>query len=318
MTSHISIVIPVWNEEESIAPLMSRLRPLADASVLPWQLVFVNDGSSDRTEEKLIAALDSWPDWLLVSLSRNFGQQPAYRAGLDVATGSAVVFLDADLQDPPEFIPEMIRLWQDGAKLVVGQRRSRAESGVRRLLFDLFHVVFHRLTAGAMPKDSGTFGLMDRVIVDELKRMPELNLFLPAMRCWVGHRRETVWYDRAVRPGAPKQSLGKLFSYAWDGITSFSILPLRVISFLGALISLAGFAYALTLIVVRVLQLFGYFPDLNVLGFTTLAVAVLFLGGIQLLCLGLIGEYLAKVYREVKRRPPYIIETIRTGTARPE
>src|SRR4051812_96124 len=115
MTSHISIVIPVWNEEESIAPLMARLRQVADASVLPWQLVFVNDGSSDCTEDRLVAALDSWPDWLLVSLSRNFGQQPAYRAGLDVATGSAVVFLDADLQDPPEFIPEMIRRWQDGA-----------------------------------------------------------------------------------------------------------------------------------------------------------------------------------------------------------
>jgi hypothetical protein len=205
----------------------------------------------------------------------------------------------------------MIRLWQNGAKLVVGQRRSRAESGLRRLLFDLFHVTFHRLTSGAMPKDSGTFGLMDRIIVDELKRMPELNLFLPAMRCWVGHRRETVWYDRAVRHGAPKQSMQKLFSYAWDGITSFSILPLRAISLLGALISAAGLGYAMILIVIRGLQIFGYFPTLSVKGFTTLAVAILCLGGIQLLCLGLIGEYLAKVYREVKRRPPYIIEEVR-------
>jgi glycosyltransferase involved in cell wall biosynthesis len=311
--SHLSVVIPVWNEEESVAALMDRLRPLAAASSLPWQMVFVNDGSNDQTEDKLLAALQTSPDWVLVRLSRNFGQQPAYRAGLDVATGDAVVFLDADLQDPPEIIPEMIRLWQDGAKLVVGQRRSRGETGFRRLLFDLFHVVFHRLTSGAMPKDSGTFGLMDRVIVDELKRMPELNLFLPAMRCWVGHRREMVWYDRDVRHGEPKQSLGKLFSYAWDGITSFSILPLRAISLLGALISLGGFLYALILICIRFLQLFGHFPDLAVLGFTTLAVAVFFLGGIQLLCLGLIGEYLAKVYREVKRRPPYIIEQVRTS-----
>jgi polyisoprenyl-phosphate glycosyltransferase len=250
---------------------------------------------------------------VLVRLSRNFGQQPAYRAGLDVATGDAVVFLDADLQDPPEMIPEMIRLWQDGAKLVVGQRRTRAESGLRRLLFDLFHLIFHRLTAGAMPKDSGTFGLMDRIIVDELRRMPELNLFLPAMRCWVGHRRETVWYDRDVRHGAPKQSMRKLFSYAWDGITSFSILPLRMISLLGALISAGGFLYALILVFIRFLQLFGHFPNLAVLGFTTLAVAIFSLGGIQLLCLGLIGEYLAKVYREVKRRPPYIVEQVRTS-----
>lgn len=316
MNSHISIVIPVWNEEESIAPLMQRLRPLAQTSVLPWQMVFVNDGSSDGTEDRLLAELETWPDWLLVRLSRNFGQQPAYRAGLDVATGAAVVFLDADLQDPPELIPEMIRLWQNGAKLVVGQRRSRSESGLRRLLFELFHIVFHRLTSEAMPKDSGTFGLMDRVIVDELKRMPELNLFLPAMRCWVGHRRETVSYDRDVRHGEPKQSLAKLFGYAWDGITSFSILPLRAISVLGALISAGGFAYAMVLISVRFLQLFGYFPNLTVLGFTTLAVAVLCLGGIQLLCLGLIGEYLAKVYREVKRRPPYIIEEVRAAADR--
>lgn len=316
MSRHLSVVIPVWNEEESIAPLMERLRPLADASSLPWQIVFVNDGSSDRTEDRLLAALETWPDWLLVRLSRNFGQQPAYRAGLDVATGEAVVFLDADLQDPPELIPEMIRLWQNGAKLVVAQRRSRAESGLRRLLFDLFHVAFHRLTSGAMPKNSGTFGLMDRIIVDELKRMPELNLFLPAMRCWVGHRRETVWYDRAVRHGAPKQSLQKLFSYAWDGITSFSILPLRAISLLGALISAGGLVYAMILILIRSLQIVGYFPNLTVKGFTTLAVAILCLGGIQLLCLGIIGEYLAKVYREVKRRPPYIIEEVRAAKDR--
>jgi glycosyltransferase involved in cell wall biosynthesis len=311
--SHLSIVIPVWNEEENISTLMKRLQPLAAASSLPWQMVFVNDGSNDHTEHRLLDTLQTWPDWVLVRLSRNFGQQPAYRAGLDVATGEAVVFLDADLQDPPEIIPEMIRLWEDGAKLVVGQRRSRGESGFRRLFFDLFHIIFHRLTSGAMPKDSGTFGLMDRVIVDELKRMPELNLFLPAMRCWVGHRRETVWYDRDIRRGQPKQSLGKLFSYAWDGITSFSILPLRAISLLGALISVGGFLYALGLICIRFLQLFGYFPSLTVLGFTTLAVGVFFLGGIQLLCLGLIGEYLAKVYREVKRRPPYIVEQVRTS-----
>jgi glycosyltransferase involved in cell wall biosynthesis len=311
--SHLSVVIPVWNEEESIAALMERLQPLAAASSLPWQMVFVNDGSNDHTEHRLLDTLQTWPDWVLVRLSRNFGQQPAYRAGLDVATGDAVVFLDADLQDPPEMIPEMIRLWQDGAKLVVGQRRTRAESGLRRLLFDLFHLIFHRLTAGAMPKDSGTFGLMDRIIVDELRRMPELNLFLPAMRCWVGHRRETVWYDRDVRHGAPKQSMRKLFSYAWDGITSFSILPLRMISLLGALISAGGFLYALILVFIRFLQLFGHFPNLAVLGFTTLAVAIFSLGGIQLLCLGLIGEYLAKVYREVKRRPPYIVEQVRTS-----
>jgi hypothetical protein len=146
--------------------------------------------------------------------------------------------------------------------------------------------------------------------------MPELNLFLPAMRCWVGYRGETVWYDRAVRKGAPKQSMQKLFSYAWDGITSFSILPLRAISLLYALISATAFLYALILVSIRVLRFLGYFANLSVLGFTTLGVAILGLGGIQLLCLGLIGEYLAKVYREVKRRPPYLVEQVRSSTGR--
>ena len=307
----LSIVIPLYNEEDNLQRLMARLELLACDSALPWQLVFVNDGSKDGTQAVLLPLLESWKDWIFVQLSRNFGQQPAYRAGLEVGElGTQSIFLDADLQDPPELIPEMVQHWKEGAKLVVGQRRSRAETGVRRWFFEAFHAIFYWLTSGSMPKHSGTFGLMDRQIVEELKRMPELNMFLPAMRCWVGHRRETIWYDRTAREGAPKQSWSKLFSYAWAGITSFSILPLRAISALGLLISLGGFAYGFLLITIRVLQAFGHFSGLIVQGFTTLAVAIFCLGGIQLLCLGLIGEYLAKVYAEVKRRPPYIVEKV--------
>jgi polyisoprenyl-phosphate glycosyltransferase len=312
----VSIVIPLWNEEETIAPMLARVLALVRAEAeARWELVFVNDGSRDATQERLLGAAEQFPAWKLVQLSRNFGQQAAYRAGLEHASGDAVVFLDADLQDPPEMIPEMIRLWRDGAKLVVGQRRSRAETGFRRFCFDLFHTIFHRMTQGAMPKNSGTFGLMDRVIVEQLRRMPELNVFLPALRCWVGFRQEVVWYDRAVREGEPKQSFAKLLRYAWNGITSFSVLPLKAISLLGLLISLGGIAYGFLLLGIKLLQLAGFFPELVVQGFTTLAVAIFSLGGIQLLCLGIIGEYLARIYDEVKRRPPYIVEQVFEGGA---
>ena len=303
----VSIVVPLFNEEENIVALIGRLAALARLDVVRWEFVFVNDGSADGTRARLLAEAPKLPRWKFVQLSRNFGQQAAYRAGLDAAGGDAVIFLDADMQDPPELIPEMIGLWQRGAQLVTACRKSRGETGLRRVLFDTFHTVFFRVTHGVMPKDSGTFGLMDRVIADQLRGMPELSVFLPALRCWVGFRQEVVWYDRAVREGAPKQSFAKLCSYAWNGITSFSTVPLKLISLLGLVISLIGFSYAALLLFVRFLQWWGWFPSLIVQGFTTLAVAVLCLGGIQLLCLGIIGEYLGKVYTEVKRRPPYIV-----------
>lgn len=310
----VSVVVPVWNEEESVDALIERLAHLLPHGNCIWEFVFVNDGSTDNTVPKLIAQVPVLREWKVIELSRNFGQQAAYRAGLDAATGDAVVFLDADLQDPPELIPEMIALWRNGTKLVTARRRSRTETGLRRLLFELFHHVFFYLTSGAMPKDSGTFGLMDRIVADKVRQMPELNMFLPAMRYWVGFKQEVVWYDRVSREGTPKQSLQKLFSYAWDGITSFSVLPLKAISALGLLISFGGFAYAGVLVAIKLLQLVGYFPNLIVPGFTTLAVAVLFMGGLQLVCLGLIGEYLAKVYREVKRRPAYIVDKVISPT----
>jgi dolichol-phosphate mannosyltransferase len=231
---------------------------------------------------------------------------------LDHADGDAVIFLDADMQDPPECMPELIEKWRGGAKLVVGCRKSRAERGVRGLLMNGFHEVFFRMTRGAMPKNSGTFGLMDRLIADQVRALPERNLFLPALRKWVGFKQDVVWYDRKARIGQAKQTYAKLFRYAWDGITSFSETPLQVISALGALLCLVGFGYAGFLVGIKLLQVFGYFHELKVQGFTTLALAVVGLGGIQLLCLGIIGQYLARVYTEVKARPHYIVENLQT------
>ncbi len=303
----ISIVIPLYHEEVIIDLMAERLIKVSQPD---WEWIFVDDGSQDRTVEKLKPWLDRLEKWQLIRFSRNFGQQNAYRAGLDAAKGQAVVFLDADLQDPPEKIIDLIQAWQGGAKLVVGTRLSRSETGFRGFLFRSFHQIFYRLTDGVMPQNSGTFGLMDRVIVEELKRMPERSVLFQALRGWVGYKRATVDYHRSERIGGEiKQSYAKLFTQAWDGITSFSTLPIQWISTLGLLISLFGFLYAGFLLGIKAFQFFGKLQSLDVPGFTTVSVAVLCLGGIQLIAIGVIGQYLARVYHEVKQRPSYIIES---------
>ncbi|MBC8165259.1 MAG: glycosyltransferase family 2 protein [Bryobacteraceae bacterium] len=306
----ISLVIPLYNEEETIVRLVPRLQQLLKGRPEQWEVLFVNDGSKDATATLIRELLPVIQGAKLINLSRNFGQQAAYRAGLDHATGDAVIFLDADLQDPPELIPEMIEKWKAGAMLVTGCRRKRQEGGVKGFLFWLFHEVFFRFTGGVMPKNSGTFALMDRLIIAHLKKMPELNLFLPALRSWVGFEQAVVHYDRESREGEAKQTFSKLFSYAWDGITSFSDVPLKLISLLGLCVSLVGFTYALWLLVARLLQFAGFLTELKVQGFTTVAVAIFCLSGVQLICLGVIGEYIARIYREVKARPIYIVDNI--------
>ena len=314
----ISIIIPVWNEEDTIEPLIERLQKLSSESVYCFDFIFVNDGSVDRTQEKLLELLPQLPRWRVIKLSRNFGQQAAYRAGLDQADGDAVVFVDGDLQDPPEMIPAMVDVWQHGSKVVVACRRSRPERGLRGFLMRRFHDIFHAMTGGLMPKGSGTFGLMDKKVADTVKAMPELNIFLPALRSWVGFSRGYVWYDRAARKGKPKQTLSKLFNYAWDGILSFSELPLKTISWIGVGTSLVGFGYAGVLIAIKISQLFGYFTEFIVPGFTTIAVAVLCVGGVQLISLGVVGQYIARIYREVKQRPRYLTEEIVSSAANDE
>jgi glycosyltransferase involved in cell wall biosynthesis len=312
-TRLISIITPLWNETESIDKLSAALSKTFQDQSMSWEWIAVDDGSKDDTVSKVTAAMRNFDKATLVCLSRNFGQQAAYRAGLEHASGNAVVFLDADLQDPPDYIPQMIAKWQQGVKLVVGCRKSRPEKGLRGLLLRLFHEIFSRMTHQAMPKNSGTFGLIDRVIVERLKTLPERNLFLPALRSWVGYKQDVIWYDRQERKGTPKQTYAKLFNYAWAGITSFSEVPLRCISWLGLLLCLLGLGYAFVLLASRIMQFLGFFSELRVLGFTTLAVTIMGFGGIQLLCLGIIGEYLAKIYTEVKHRPLFVVDKIITS-----
>jgi polyisoprenyl-phosphate glycosyltransferase len=307
----VSIVIPMLNEREGLRALFDRLHQAVAGADVDWEMVVVDDGSTDGTREALMPELKRFNRWKLISLSRNFGQQPAYRAGIDHASGDAVIFLDADLQDPPELISNFLEKWRAGFKVVTGCRTSREERGLRRVFFDAFHKIFHRMTGRIMPMNSGMFSLVDRVVVAHLVAARETNLFLPALKCWYGFPQATIEYARKERAvGDPKQSLRKLFRYALDGLFSFSDLPLQWIAALGGMICLASFAYAGLLVIEKILQMFGYFPELRVLGFTTLAVAVFGLSGVQLLSLGIIGQYLARVYRESKGRPIYVVENV--------
>lgn len=304
----ISIVTPLHNEEGNIDMLADRLMEVFNTNPqFSWEWVAVDDGSTDSTCRRLRDVLVCAKHWQLVQLSRNFGQQAALRAGLDAATGDVIVFLDADLQDPPEIISELIAKWQMGAKVVFAVRRSRGESALRRFLISGFHRCFQALSGGIMPLDSGNFGLCDREVADILRKLPEHDAFLPALRAWTGFSTATVEYDRAPRLNGKGLSLVALVGFAWNALTAFSDAPLRLIFVSGLVICFLSFAYGAILLAERFLQFFGFFRQLEVLGFTTLAVAVFFMGGIQLLSIGIIGEYLARIYREVKGRPHYLV-----------
>ena len=314
----VSLVIPMLNERAGLQKLFDRLAGAIQGRPEEWEVIIVDDGSSDGTRAALPAELARFPHWRLVVLSRNFGQQPAYRAGLEQARGDAVIFLDADLQDPPELIPQLLDQWHAGYKVVTGCRSSREERGLRRFWFDSFHQLFHRMTGRVMPINSGMFSLVDRLVVDHLLAAREANLFLPALKSWYGYPQTTITYARNGRAvGEPKQSFLKLFRYALDGLFSFSDLPLQWIAILGAVICVASLGYAGFLIIEKILQAFGYFRELRVLGFTTLAVAIFGFGGLNLLALGIVGQYIARIYREIKGRPLYVVAEVLSSGASP-
>ncbi len=300
----ITVVAPVYNERENIAEFVARTTAaLERCEGAAWNVVLVDDGSADDTAERVLALRESEPRVGLVRLSRNFGHQAALSAGLDAATGDAVVLIDADLQDPPELIPELYDAWAGGAEVVLAQRRSREDRGVRGVGFRAFHTLFRFVTDFPIPSDTGIFGLLDRRAADELRRLSERNRFLPGLRSWIGFRSTTVYYDRAGRAaGEPKQTLRRLIRYAMDGVLSFSYKPLRLMTYAGALISLAGFSLAVYFVAKRLLGV-----ETAETGFTTLVTLILGMGGVQLLALGLVGEYIARIYDEVKNRPLYIV-----------
>ena len=302
----LSVVVPIFNEVENLEALHARLGETLDRlrpDMRDSEIIYVDDGSDDGSSELMGDQAGRDPRIRIVTLSRNFGHQAAIMAGLAAAEGEAVVIMDGDLQDPPEVIPELVARWRAGAVVVAAERRTRADRGWRGLAFDGFHRLFSWISDLPMDGDSGVFSLLDRRAVEEVLRLPERNRFLPGLRTWIGFNQQTVSYDRQARAaGHPKQTLTRLVRYAGDAVFSFSYKPLRVMVTLGILISTAGFGMASIYITKRLLGI-----EEAQTGFTTIVTVVLFLGGIQLVAIGLLGEYMARIYDEVKRRPLYLV-----------
>ncbi len=301
----VTVVIPIFNEAPVLPELLTRLAAMFDAQRdTQWQALLVDDGSRDDSVALIRALAAKDQRFGLLELSRNFGFQAAIAAGLAHAKGDAVVTMDADLQDPPECIPDLVAQWRTGALVVRAVRRSRTETGARRLGMDIFHRFFNRITDFPIEANTGTFGLLDRAAVDAMNALPERNRFFPGLRAWVGFPTAEVLYDRQERAaGQPQQTLRRLVRYAFDGLFSFSYLPLRLLTYAGVGISLCGFALGVFFITRRLLGI-----EVAQTGFTTLVTLMLFIGGVQLIGIGILGEYLARVYDEVKQRPAFILK----------
>ena len=301
----LAIVIPVFNEEPVLPELLRRLETVfAALPDLRCEVIFVDDGSRDASAARLAAAATRDPRFRLIRLSRNFGHQPALTAGLaHAAHADAVVTMDADLQDPPELIPSLVTAWRGGADVVLAVRTTRAEGGLRRLGFELFHRWFGRVSDFPIEANTGTFGLLSARAVTAFNALEERHRFFPGLRAWLGFTRAEVTYERQERAaGTPAQTLRRLVRYALDGIFSFSYLPLRLVTYAGLLIAGSGFAVAAFFAFRRLLGV-----EIAFTGFTTLVTLVLFLGGVQLVGIGVLGEYLGRIYDEVKRRPIYVV-----------
>jgi polyisoprenyl-phosphate glycosyltransferase len=301
----LSVIVPCYNEAVVLPATHARLsNVLGDLPKLEHELIFVNDGSQDQTQLILTQLQLQDHHVRVLSLSRNFGHQIAVTAGLEEAAGDAVVIIDADLQDPPELIPEMVRLWRDGNDVVYGIRIEReGESRFKLWTAKVFYRLINRLSETKMPLDAGDFRLLDRKVVEVINTMPERARFLRGMVSWAGFRQVSIPYDRAARhAGDSKYPLRKMIHFAMDGIISFSLVPLKLAiwtGFLAIWIAVAGIVVA---ILDRLLE-----KDLT-RGWASLFVAILFMGGVQLVSLGIIGEYLGRIYTEVKRRPLYVVQ----------
>lgn len=301
----LSLVIPCYNEEEVIGETMRRLRAFcSELQNIEVEIIFVDDGSRDRTRELLKAFAAEDPKIKIIGFARNFGHQIAVSAGIDAANGDAVVLIDADLQDPPEVVHQMVAKWHEGFDVVYGTRTERpGESAFKLATARGFYRLLNRLSDVPIPLDTGDFRLMSRNVVDTLRAMPERDRFVRGMVSWVGFRQTALPYKRAERfAGESKYPLRKMLRFATDGILSFSTKPLQMSVAMGmvcASLALLGIVYTLYL---------RLFTNIWVEGWTALMIAVLFIGGVQLICVGILGEYVGRIYNEIKNRPLYVVE----------
>jgi glycosyltransferase involved in cell wall biosynthesis len=309
----ISIVCPFFNEEQSVGALFSRLIPTLVRLGETYEVVCVNDGSRDGTLEALLAMRAMRPHVRVIDLSRNFGKEAALTAGIDAARGDAVIPIDADLQDTPEVIVRLVQEWKRGFEVVLAKRADRrADSLAKRLAALLFYKVHNAISEPEIPENVGDFRLMDRKVVDAIKRLPERRRFMKGIFAWVGFRSTTIEYVRDARvAGDSRFSAWKLWNFALEGLTSFSTAPLRVWTYLGLAVASLAFVYAAFIVMRTVIH------GIDVPGYASLLAITLFLGGIQLIGLGVLGEYLGRVYSEAKQRPIYIVRDSHDGSKAP-
>ena len=306
----VSILIPCYNEEENMSSLYQAIKELMDNnSQYEWEALLVNDGSKDHTLEKIKELRKQDKRISYVSLSRNFGKEAAMLAGFDYVTGDCLVNVDADLQDPFDIIPEMLKYWEEGYDDIYARRLSRGkESWLRKSLSMMYYSLIQKMTNFDMLPNVGDFRLLDRKCIDELKRLRETERYTKGLYCWIGFNKKEIGFNRGSRQhGKSKWGFRKLFGLAINGITSFSNIPLRISTFIGMIISIYAFCH-LAYFLIKTLV----FGD-DVQGFPTLVILILFLGGVQLLSIGIIGEYVGKIYNESKRRPVYIVREYEAG-----
>jgi glycosyltransferase involved in cell wall biosynthesis len=300
----LSVVIPGLNEEAGISPLLERLRPVLERLGLDWDVIFVDDGSTDGTLALLKKLNAQDPRIKAVSLSRNFGKEIAAAAGLSYSAGDAAVLMDADLQHPPELIEEFVARWREGYEIVYGRRRDRDADGLfHRTAARLFYAIFEKMSGTLLPVDAGDFRLLDRKAIDAMNRMRERVRFNKGLYAWMGFRSIGVPFDVPPRADGSRSRWRprQLLRFAFDGLTSFTTIPLRIWSYLGLVISLFAFGYAMTVLVKTLL--FGA----DVPGYPTLIISVMFFAGVQLISLGVLGEYLGRMYEEVRGRPLFLV-----------
>lgn len=301
MKQSISVIIPVWNEEKNIDPLYNRLSKVLNKITKKYEIIFINDGSTDNSLEKIKRIRQKNKKIKAISFSRNFGHMPAILAGLRLSNGGKVVIMDADLQDPPETIAKMYKKSQQGYKVVYGVKIKRKESIFRKFLFDTFYKIITRISSYEMPVNAGTFSLIDREIVNILVNLPEKNKYFSGLRAWTGYKQVGITYERGKRYSGNEASFQRLFKLAIDGMISFSYLPLRIASIFGFICATLSVVSIFIVIFLRI------FLGWGIVGWASTMTAILLVSGVQLITLGIIGEYLARIYDEVKGRPEYII-----------
>jgi glycosyltransferase involved in cell wall biosynthesis len=313
--TRISVVVPAYNEGEGLREFHARLAAVFDRlDGIAGEVVYVDDGSGDDTWAIMCALRAADPRVAALKLSRNFGKELALTAGLDAADGDAVVVIDADLQDPPELIPQFIERWREGYDVVYGTRSTRAgETRLKRFTSAAFYRVMQRLSATPVPRDTGDFRLMSRRAAEALKRLRERQRFMKGLFTWVGFRQTSIVYDRDPRlAGSSKFNYWRLWNFALEGITSFSGAPLKLATYVGIATSLLAFGFGVAVLVKALL-----YGD-PVRGYPSLMLVILFLGGVQLMALGMIGEYLGRLYVEAKQRPLYLVDEWHAASNRPD